>query len=97
MEENNKKLALRIFEAVENFGLMILEKIHFKKLAEFYRNHIEGMRYLICGALATAVNIGVYAIFYNGIKISNDISNIIAWVVAAIFAYITNTIILFVM
>ena len=95
MSENKKKITLRIFEAVENFGLMILEKIHFKKLADFYRKHLEGMRYLICGALATAVNIGAYSLFYYPFHISNGTSNVIAWVVAAIFAYITNRIIVF--
>ena len=95
MEEGKKKLSLRIFEAVENFGLLILEKIHLKVLADFYRKHIEGMRYLICGALATAVNIGVYSLFYYPLHVSNGISNIIAWVVAAIFAYITNRVIVF--
>ena len=95
MEEGKKKLTLRIFEAVENFGLMILEKIHLKGLADFYRKHIEGMRYLICGALATVVNIGAYSLCYYPFHISNSTSNVIAWVVAAVFAYITNRIIVF--
>lgn len=95
MEKSNKKLTLKIFETLENFGLMILEKIYLKKLADFYRNHIEGMRYLVCGALATAVNIGVYSLFYYPLKFDNGTSNVIAWIVAAIFAYITNRIIVF--
>lgn len=95
MEEGKKKLTLRIFEATENFGLMILEKIHLKGLADFYRKHIEGMRYLICGALATVVNIGAYSLCYYPLHISNSTSNVIAWVVAAVFAYITNRIIVF--
>ena len=95
MAENNKKLTLKIYEAVENFGLMILEKIHLKKLADFYRNHLEGMRYLVCGALATVVNIAVYSLCYYPLKISNGISNVFAWIVAAIFAYITNRVIVF--
>ena len=93
--QNNKNIILRIYEAVENFGLKILEKIHLNKLAEFYRNHIEGMRYLVCGALATVVNIAVYSVFYYPFNFSNAISNVIAWVVAAIFAYITNRVIVF--
>ncbi len=60
--EEKKNLTLRIFEAVEKFGLWILEKIHLKVIAEFYRNHIEGMRYLICGALSTVVNIVSYVL-----------------------------------
>ena len=58
--EENKNLTLKIFEVLENFGLWILEKIFLKKLADFYRSHIEGMRYLICGGLSTVVNIVAY-------------------------------------
>ncbi len=73
MMEENKNLTLRLFEILENFGLWILEKIHLKFLAEFYRKHIEGMRYLICGALSTVVNIisyvlGSYLIFRRNIR-----------------------------
>lgn len=93
--EEKKNLTLKIYEAVENFVLNILDKIHLKKLADLYRNHLEGMRYLVCGALATVVNIGVYAIFFYLIKLNNSTSNIIAWIVAAIFAYITNRTIVF--
>ena len=30
-----------------------------KKVADIYRNHLEGMRYLVFGALATVINLGV--------------------------------------
>ncbi len=65
MEENTevkKNLTLKIFEILENFGLWILDKIHLKMISKFYKDHIEGMRYLICGALSTVVNIISYAI-----------------------------------
>ena len=62
--ENNeyKGITLKIFEAVENFGLWILHKIHLNFLADFYNKYIEVMRYLICGALSTIVNIVAYII-----------------------------------
>lgn len=104
MEEGNKNknLTLKIFEALENFGLWILEKIYLKKLAEIYRNHIEGMRYLICGGLSTVVNIlsyilGSYLIF-SGIldeQLKVNISEIFAFIVALIFAYWVNKTIVF--
>lgn len=101
-EKKNKNLTLKIFEALENFGLWILEKIYLKKLAEIYRNHIEGMRYLICGGLSTVVNIlsyilGSYLIF-SGIldeQLKVNISEIFAFIVALIFAYWVNKTIVF--
>ncbi len=79
MEEKdtkNKNLTLKVFEIFENFGLWILEKIYLKKLADLYRNHIEGMRYLICGGLSTVVNIlsyilGSYVLFIGIRRYSN--------------------------
>ncbi len=101
-EEKKKNITLRVFEALENFGLWILEKLHLKSLADLYRNHLEGMRYLICGGLSTVVNIvayilGSYAIFFrivdNSLKV--NISEIFAFIVALIFAYWVNKTIVF--
>lgn len=79
-----------MIDKLEEFCLKLLEKIHLKKLADWYRNHQEGMRYLVFGALSTVVNIISYAIFYYVFHIDNAISNVIAWILAATFAYITN-------
>ena len=80
----------KLIDKIEEFFLNILEKIKLKKLAEWYRKHREGMRYLIFGALTTIVNIISYTLLYYILHIRNDISNIIAWVFGATFAYITN-------
>lgn len=80
----------KLVDIVEEFFLKIFEKIGLKSFVKWYREHREGMRYLVFGALATFVNIAVYSICFYIFKIENGISNIIAWVVAAIFAYITN-------
>jgi putative flippase GtrA len=88
IEEKTK--AIILLEKFENFFLNILDKIKLKFLADLYRNHREGWRYLIFGALATVVNIAVYSIAFYAVKIDNAISNAIAWVIAAIFAYLTN-------
>ena len=86
-----------IVDKVEEFCLKILEKIGLKGLANWYRKHQEGMRYLVFGALSTVVNIAVYAIFSALILkgIANEtlrvnISEITAFIAAVIFAYITN-------
>ena len=46
--------------------------------------------YGIFGVLTTVINIAVYGIFYSVLDVSNVISNIIAWVVSVLFAFITN-------
>ena len=84
-----------MIDKIEEFGLKILEKIHLKKLADWYRKHREGMRYLIFGALTTIVNIVSYAILYYIFHISNAVSNILAWIIGATFAYITNKLYVF--
>lgn len=91
----DKSKAIIILEKIEDFFLNILDKIKLKSLADLYRNHREGWRYLIFGALATVVNIAVYSVAYYWFYIENAISNMIAWVVAAIFAYLTNRIFVF--
>ena len=60
-----------------------------------YRKYQEGMRYLVFGALTTFINILSYIILYNFIHINNAISNVIAWIIGVIFAYITNKIYVF--
>ena len=77
-------------DKVEEFCLKILEKIHLKKLADWYRKHQEGMRYLVFGALSTVINILVFAICSKALKASTTVSNVIAWIAAVLFAYITN-------
>ena len=93
---------MKVFEFFENIGLWILEKLHLKKLADLYREHIEGMRYLICGGLSTVVNIvayilGSYLIFGSILdeQLRVNISEIFAFIVALIFAYLVNKTIVF--
>lgn len=46
--------------------------------------------YLVFGVLTTIINIAVYQLFYQALAVPNLIANVIAWVVAVIFAYVTN-------
>ena len=84
-----------MIDKVEDFFLNMLEKIKLKKIADLYRVHKEGMRYLIFGALTTLVNIIAYALLYYVIHISNATSNVIAWILGATFAYVTNKLYVF--
>ena len=55
----------------------------------------EGMRYLIIGGCTTLVNLVVYAFLCRVIHLNVNVSNIISIIVAIIFAYITNKLIVF--
>ena len=48
------------------------------------------LSYLFFGGLTTVVNYLVYLPCYNLLHFSASISNVIAWVVAVAFAYLTN-------
>ena len=58
-----------------------------KKLLAKYR---DVLIYLVFGVLTTAVNYLVYLPCYNLLHMSAAVSNVIAWVFAVIFAYLTN-------
>lgn len=86
---------MKVWEAIEKFFLTLARKIKLGKLADIYESHLEGMRYLVFGALATAVNILAYSLCFYLFNISNATSNVIAWIVAAVFAYYTNKVLVF--
>ena len=48
------------------------------------------LSYLFFGGLTTVVNYLVYLPCYNWLGLSATLSNVIAWVVAVAFAYLTN-------
>ena len=62
-----------------------MEKIRF--LVEKYWDILS---YLFFGVLTTVVNYLVYLPCYNLMGISASVSNVIAWVAAVAFAYLTN-------
>ena len=96
----NEGKAIKVLEVIENFFLNILDKIKLKKIADIYRNHLEGMRYLVFGALATFINLGVkFLLLFTILDASNEFelqaAVIISWIVACIFAYFTNRVLVF--
>ena len=61
-----------------------------KKLYELYRKYREQLSYLFFGVLTTAVNYIVYLPCYNLLGFNASVSNVIAWVAAVAFAFLTN-------
>ena len=51
--------------------------------------------YGIFGVLTTLINIVTYSLLYSVLGFSNVISNIIAWVLSVLFAFITNKLFVF--
>lgn len=54
------------------------------------RKHWDILSYLFFGGLTTLVNFLIYYPCYNWLGLSATLSNIVAWVVAVAFAYLTN-------
>ena len=61
-----------------------------QKLRALIRKHYDILAYLFFGVLTTAVNYVVYLPCYNLLQLSAAVSNVIAWVAAVAFAYVTN-------
>lgn len=71
-----------------------------EKIMKLYKKYEEIINYLIIGVLTTAVNLAVkYALLFTVLNAHNptqlQIAVVISWVVACIFAYITNRKIVF--
>ena len=60
------------------------------KIRAIIEKHWDILSYLFFGALTTLVNYLVYFPCYNLLHLSTVASNVIAWVVAVAFAYLTN-------
>ena len=61
-----------------------------EKLLSLLGKYREILVYLVFGVLTTAVNYLVYLPCYNLLNFSSSLSNVIAWVAAVVFAYVTN-------
>ena len=71
-----------------------------KKIIELYKKYEEIINYLIIGVLTTVVNLAVkYALLFTVLNASDatqlQIAVVISWIVACLFAYITNRKIVF--
>lgn len=61
-----------------------------EKIRELIEKYWDIISYLFFGVLTTIVNYIIYLPCYNIIGLSATVSNMIAWVVAVAFAYLTN-------
>lgn len=61
-----------------------------QKIRALIEKYWDILIYLVFGVLTTVVNYAVYLPVYNYCGISAAVSNMIAWVVAVIFAFLTN-------
>ena len=59
-------------------------------LKTMVEKHRDVLLYLFFGVLTTVVNYVVYLPCYNVLGLSGSVSNVIAWVGAVAFAYLTN-------
>ena len=61
-----------------------------QKIKSFVQKYWDILSYLFFGGLTTIVNYIIYLPCYNWLQLSAAVSNLIAWVVAVVFAYLTN-------
>lgn len=61
-----------------------------KHIIELMKKYKSFIAYAVFGVFTTIVNIATYNVCYINLEFSNTISNIIAWVLAVTFAYLTN-------
>ena len=61
-----------------------------RKIRELLNKYYDVLAYLFFGGLTTAVNYIVYLPSYNLLQLSATVSNVIAWIFAVAFAYLTN-------
>ena len=64
-------------------------------LSSLYKKYKEIINYLIFGGLTTLVSIGTYAILTKICNIDYLISNVLSWIIAVLFAFITNKLFVF--
>jgi uncharacterized membrane protein YfhO/putative flippase GtrA len=78
------------------FGLYIWkEKQIIKLITYIYNKYEQIVNYLIIGVLTTIVNFIAYVLFARVVGFDYIISSIISWIIAVLFAYITNKIFVF--
>ena len=61
-----------------------------EKIKDLIRRYYDVLAYLFFGVLTTVVNYLVYLPCFNWLGLSAAVSNVIAWVVAVAFAFLTN-------
>ncbi|MGI6745212.1 MAG: GtrA family protein [Acutalibacteraceae bacterium] len=63
-----------------------------KRIRDLIVKYNELIVYLVFGVLTTAVNWGIYSVLVKYFSFNINAGNIIAWIVAVVFAFVTNKI-----
>ena len=61
-----------------------------EKIKELIQKYNALIRYGIFGVITTVVNIATYALCYHNLGIGNIASNVIAWILSVLVAFVTN-------
>ena len=69
--------------------------MNFNKILQLLKKYKVIILYLVFGVLTTLINIATYTLLTKVFNINYLISNIIAWILSVIFAYITNKLYVF--
>ena len=64
-------------------------------MKKLYLKYKEMILYVVFGVLTTAINYGSYFIFAHPLHLSVITSNIIAWLLSVLFAFVTNKLLVF--
>lgn len=59
-------------------------------ILELIKKHKSFIAYGVFGVFTTVVNIVTYNYCYNSLGMNNTLSNVMAWILAVTFAYLTN-------
>lgn len=62
---------------------------------EVYKKYKEVILYLVFGVLTTVINIVAFYLFNDILQINYKVSNVVAWFLSVMFAFITNKSIVF--
>ncbi len=63
-----------------------------RKLYPFYEKHKEMLLYILFGGLTTVVSVGSFVLLDTVLEINELVANVISWILAVSFAYVTNRI-----
>lgn len=80
---NNKEKKSDIFDRIMHLPVLNI-------FEPFYKKYKEGLMYLFFGGLAFFLNIFLFALFTDIMKINDLLANAISWVICVLFQYITN-------
>ena len=80
---NNKEKKPDIFDRIMHLPVLNI-------FEPFYKKYKEGLMYLFFGGLAFFLNIFLFALFTDIMKINDLLANVISWVICVLFQYITN-------